>query len=69
MDEGTPERHGAAGCPLSEVKTGSSSAIDLRPNPSWEPVEREAGNMQHLNVAVDGVDDIQVIAAKLASIG
>ena len=69
VDEGTLERHRGGRLPFVKVKAGSSSAIDLRPNPSWQPVEREKGNMQHLNVVVDGVDDIQVIVAQLAEHG
>ncbi|HEY7494862.1 MAG TPA: VOC family protein [Candidatus Tectomicrobia bacterium] len=49
--------------------TGPNSAIDLRPAPNWQPVEREKGNMQHVNLAVEGVDDIQVLISELARRG
>jgi hypothetical protein len=32
-------------------------------------VEREKGNMQHLNVVVEGVDDISVVIGELAKHG
>lgn len=69
VDEGTLERHRGGRLPFVKVRARSSSAIDLRPNPSWQLMEREKGNMQHLNVAVDGVDGIQVIVAQLAEHG
>jgi hypothetical protein len=55
--------------PFVKVKAGPHSGIDLRPEPTWQPLPREKGNMQHLNVTVEGVDDIQVLVAKLAEHG
>ena len=68
LDESTLERHRSGRLPFVKIKAGPSS-IDLRPNPDWQPVEREKGNMQHLNVVADGVDDIQVVIAELARHG
>jgi lactoylglutathione lyase len=55
--------------PFVAVKAGPHNQIDLRPDPDWVPVEREKGNMQHVNVVVDGIDDIQVLVAELAKRG
>ena len=55
--------------PFVVVKVGPNNQIDLRPNPDWIPVEREKGNMQHVNVVVDGIDDIQVLIDELAKRG
>ena len=55
--------------PFVAVKAGPHNQIDLRPNPDWVPVEREKGNMQHVNVVVDGVEDIQVLVDELARRG
>jgi catechol 2,3-dioxygenase-like lactoylglutathione lyase family enzyme len=65
LDESTLERHRAGRLPFVKVTAGAN-AIDLRPKPDWQPVERERGNMQHLNVVVEGVDDIQVVIDELA---
>ncbi|MEK9683094.1 MAG: VOC family protein [Rhodospirillaceae bacterium] len=55
--------------PFVAVKAGTNNQIDLRPDPLWEPVEREKGNMQHLNVALDGVETIEEVVAILADRG
>lgn len=65
----TLEEHRAGKIPFVAVKAGPNNQIDLRPNPDWVPVEREKGNMQHLNVAIDGVADIQVLIGELAKRG
>jgi catechol 2,3-dioxygenase-like lactoylglutathione lyase family enzyme len=68
LDEGTLERHRNGRLPFVKVSAGNNS-IDLRPNTDWKPVERERGNMQHLNVVVEGVDDIAVVIGELAQHG
>jgi len=55
--------------PFVAVKAGPHNQIDLRPNPNWVPVEREKGNMQHVNVVVEGIEDIQVLIKELAARG
>ncbi len=55
--------------PFVKVKAGPTSAVDLRPDPNWEPLPRGKGNMQHLNVVLEGVDDIHQVIAKLAEHG
>jgi len=55
--------------PFVAVKAGPHNQIDLRPNPNWVPVEREKGNMQHVNVVVDGIEDIQVLIDELGKRG
>ena len=69
IDEETLERNRQGRLPFVKVKAGPHSAIDLRPNPDWVPLPREKGNMQHVNVTVDGVDDIQVVLDGLARHG
>ncbi len=69
IDQRTLERHRSGNLPFVKVNAGPHSAIDLRPDPNWRPVEREKGNMQHVNVAVDGVDDIQIVVDALAEHG
>lgn len=69
VDHSTLERHRQGRLPFVKVITGPNSAIDLRPDPNWQPVEREKGNMQHINLAVEGVDDIQVLIDELAKRG
>ena len=68
LDEGTLERHRGGRLPFVKIAAGNN-AIDLRPNPAWTPVEREHGNMQHLNVVVEGVSDIQEVVSELAKSG
>ncbi len=68
VDESTLERHKSGRLPFVKVSAGQN-AIDLRPDVNWSPVEREKGNMQHLNVVVDGVDDIQVVVEELGKHG
>jgi len=68
LDEATLQRHRDGRLPFVKVVAGNN-AIDLRPNPQWQPVERERGNMQHLNVVAEGVDDIQVVIDTLAQSG
>jgi lactoylglutathione lyase len=63
------EEHLAGGPPFVAVRAGPNSQIDLRPNPDWVPVEREKGNMQHINVVVDGITDIQLLVDGLAEQG
>ena len=52
-----------------KVNIGPNNSIDLRPDPGWRPVERERGNMQHLNIVIDGVNDIQEVIAEIAKQG
>jgi catechol 2,3-dioxygenase-like lactoylglutathione lyase family enzyme len=68
LDESTLERHRGGRLPFVKISAGPNS-IDLRPMADWQPVEREKGNMQHLNVVVEGVDDIQVVISELAGQG
>ncbi len=63
------QRHRAGNSPFVAVRAGPHNHIDLRPNPDWIPVEREKGNMQHVNVVVDGIEDIQVLVDELAARG
>ena len=63
------EEHRAGKIPFVAVKAGPNNQIDLRPDPNWVPVERERGNMQHVNVVVDGIEDIQVLVDQLAKRG
>jgi len=58
IDQGTLERHLHGTLPFVKVITGPDSGIDLRPNAEWRPVDRAKGNMQHMNLAIDGVEDI-----------
>lgn len=68
VDEGTLDRNKNGRLPFVKISAGMN-AIDLRPNPEWQPVERERGNMQHLNVVAEGVDDIQIVIEELARHG
>jgi catechol 2,3-dioxygenase-like lactoylglutathione lyase family enzyme len=61
IDRKSYEEHKRGRLPFVAVKAGANSRIDLRPDPTWTPVAREKGNMQHFNVTIDGVDDIQVV--------
>ena len=63
------KEHRAGKIPFVAVKAGPHNQIDLRPNPDWIPVEREKGNMQHLNVVVNGISDIKVLIHGLAERG
>ena len=69
IDEKTLARYRSGDGPFVAARAGPNSAIDLRPDPNWSPVEREKGNMQHVNVTVDGIDDIQVLIDELAERG
>ena len=69
IDEKSLERYRAGNSPFVAARAGPSSAIDLRPDSNWTPVEREKGNMQHVNVTVDGITDIQVLIDELAERG
>ncbi len=69
IDKKSLELYRAGKRPFVAAKAGPNSAIDLRPDPNWSPVEREKGNMQHVNVTVDGIDDIQVLIDALAERG
>jgi len=60
IDRESLARHEAGKIPFVAVKAGVSR-IELRPDPDWRAVEREKGNMQHVNVVVDDVDDIQIV--------
>jgi catechol 2,3-dioxygenase-like lactoylglutathione lyase family enzyme len=61
IDRQSYAAHKEGRSPFVAVKAGAHSRIDLRPHPNWRPVAREAGNMQHVNVTIDGVDDIQIV--------
>ena len=63
------EEYRAGKIPFVAVKAGPHNQIDLRPNPDWVPVEREKGNMQHINVVVDGITDINDLVDGLAKQG
>jgi lactoylglutathione lyase len=69
IDEKSLDFYRAGKRPFVAVKAGPHNQIDLRPDPDWVPVEREKGNMQHVNVVVDGIDDIQVLVDELARRG
>jgi catechol 2,3-dioxygenase-like lactoylglutathione lyase family enzyme len=68
IDRESYARHKAGKVPFVAVKAGVSR-IELRPHPDWHPVEREQGNMQHVNVVIDGVDDIETVVAENAKRG
>lgn len=63
VDSESLARHKAGKIPFVAVKAGVSR-IELRPDPNWRAVEREKGNMQHVNVVIDGVEDIGTIVAE-----
>ena len=63
------KEHRAGKIPFVAIKAGPNNQIDLRPDPDWIPVERGKGNMQHVNVVVDGIDDIGVLVDELARRG
>lgn len=63
------EKYQAGKTAFVAVRVGPNNQIDLRPNPDWVPVEREKGNMQHINVAMDDVEDIQTVIDTLAERG
>lgn len=69
IDQKTLAKHRAGKLPFVAVNAGPRSRIDLRPDPDWTPVEREKGNMQHINVTIDGIDDIQILIDDLAQRG
>jgi catechol 2,3-dioxygenase-like lactoylglutathione lyase family enzyme len=69
VDAYTLQLHRQGKLPFVKVKAGPLSGIDLRPDPNWEPLPRGKGNMQHLNVVLDGVDDIQAVITRLAEHG
>ena len=69
IDEGTLDRHLHGTLPFVKVIAGPGSRIDLRPNADWQPVDREKGNTQHVNLAINGVEDIQVVVNALAERG
>ena len=69
IDEKSLALYRAGERPFVAVKAGPHNQIDLRPDPNWIPVERGKGNMQHINVAIDGVTDIQVLIEELARRG
>lgn len=66
IDQKSLEYFRAGKRPFVAVKAGPHNQIDLRPDPDWVPVEREKGNMQHINVVLDGIEDIQVLVDELA---
>ena len=66
IDQKSLEYFRAGKRPFVAVKAGPHNQIDLRPDPDWVPVEREKGNMQHVNVVLDGIEDIQVLVDELA---
>ena len=61
IDRKSYEAHKQGRIPFVGVNAGPHSRIELRPDPSWTPVAREKGNMQHVNVTIDGVDDIKTV--------
>ena len=63
------EEHRAGKIPFVAVRAGPDNQIDLRPKSDWVPVEREKGNMQHINVVVNGITDIQLLIDGLAEQG
>lgn len=63
------EEHRAGKIPFVAVRAGPDNQIDLRPKADWIPVEREKGNMQHINVVVNGITDIQLLIDGLAKHG
>jgi catechol 2,3-dioxygenase-like lactoylglutathione lyase family enzyme len=69
IDRTSYERHKKGQIPFVAVKAGPSTSIDLRPHPDWKPVAREHGNMQHINVVIDDVDDIEIVIAENAKRG
>ena len=69
IDRKSYDAHKAGRSPFVAVKAGPTSRIELRPNPEWRPVAREHGNMQHINVTIDGVDDIQTVIDENAKRG
>ena len=70
FDTASYQAHRNGVLPFVTFKVGSRSAIDLRPaRPDWKPVEREKGNMQHINVTVEGIDEIQVLVDTIAERG
>jgi catechol 2,3-dioxygenase-like lactoylglutathione lyase family enzyme len=60
IDGRTYDAHRQGKLPFVACKAGSSR-IELRPDPAWRPVAREKGNMQHVNVTIDEVEDIQIV--------
>lgn len=69
LNEKTLAEHRAGEIPFVAMRAGPNNQIDLRPNPDWVPVEREKGNMQHVNVALDGVETIEEVVEELARRG
>lgn len=62
--------HVNGGSPFVAVKIDGRTCINLRPAPDgWKPVEREKGNMQHINVTIEGVDDIALLIDEIAKHG
>jgi catechol 2,3-dioxygenase-like lactoylglutathione lyase family enzyme len=67
IDLNSYSAHLKGALPFVACKVGSRSCLDLRPaGPDWKPVEREKGNVQHINVTVEGIDDIQVLIDSIA---
>ena len=69
VDQGSLAEHRAGRIPFVAVKAGPNNQIDLRPDPEWVPLPRGKGNMQHLNIAIDGIENIQVLVDQLAARG
>lgn len=70
VDLNSYSAHEKGALPFVAVRVGSRTSIDLRPAPKdWKPVEREQGNMQHINVTVEGIDDIQILIDSVAQHG
>ena len=70
IDLNSLEAHKKGALPFVACKVGSRAAIDLRPaKPGWKPVEREMGNVQHINVTVEGISDIQTLIDTIATRG
>ncbi len=69
INQASLEEHRAGNIPFVAVRVGPNNQIDLRPNAKWVPVEREKGNMQHINVVIEGIDDIQILVDELGKRG
>ena len=69
INETSLAEHRAGKIPFVAIKAGPYNQIDLRPDPDWIPLQRGKGNMQHINVVVEGIVDIQVLVDELAKRG
>jgi lactoylglutathione lyase len=62
------DAHRQGKLPFVACKAGPSR-IEFRPDPAWQPVAREKGNMQHVNVTIDEIEDIQIVVDENARRG